>query len=155
MFLKARSKADGFDRLVAIAVTRDADGNAKAAFRSVQGALKEAQLPAPGRMGDIAQGPPRVHVLVLPNNEQRGMLETLCKESLVHAGAARCVDDFLSCMNDHGKLANNRDKAWVYSWLAAVKPPTERVGLAAKQGLWDFSSAAFKPLIELLEVLRK
>lgn len=106
-------------------------------------------------MGDIAQGPPRVHVLVLPNNEQRGMLETLCKESLVHAGAARCVDDFLSCMNDHGKLANNRDKAWVYSWLAAVKPPTERVGLAAKQGLWDFSSTAFKPLIELLEVLRK
>jgi hypothetical protein len=137
----------GFAALTSLAVTRDADTNAAGAFQSVSAALQAAGLAAPPGHGSAAGANPRVHVFVLPDGANPGMLESVCLESVKNNPAFRCVEDYFDCASRAAaRQPNNRAKAFLPAWLASEVEPDKRLGEAAEAGYWNWHDPAFAAL---------
>lgn len=106
-YIATLPKRPGFANLVAIAITRDADHDAEAAFQSVCTALENAQLITPRTSGSFGAGNPKVGVFILPDCQNRGMLEDLCLASVTADPAMTCVDDFIRCVENTGRQPDN------------------------------------------------
>jgi hypothetical protein len=144
----------GFVQLTCLAVTRDADANAVGAFRSVCSALQAAGLSVPSAHGQSAGTAPRVHVFILPDGQQPGMLEDLCLSSVQADPAWPCVEDYFTCVSQSAaRQPNNPAKARVHAWLASQIDPDKRLGEAAEAGYWPWSSPAFDLLKQFLQGL--
>ena len=138
----------------AVAVVLDAETDARATFQSVRDALVAAGLPTPGAAGEIAPGPLRVGVFLLPDNRSPGKVETLCLESVRDDPAWSCLDAFFSCVRDRGGvLPDNMDKARAQAFLATRTNPALPVGLAAEEGYWRLEHAAFRNLATFLRTV--
>jgi hypothetical protein len=153
-YLRELSLRPGYPSLVALGITRDADGPVAQAFQSVCSLLGNVGLAAPAGAGQIAAGPPRVGVFLLPDNARAGMLEDLCLDAVSADGAMPCVDDHFRCLSGWtGWQPGNRAKARVHTWLASRVEPDRRLGEAAQAGYWPWNSLAFVPLIQFLRSL--
>lgn len=152
-YIATLPKRPGFANLVAIAITRDADHDAEAAFQSVCTALENAQLITPQTSGSFGAGNPKVGVFILPDCQNRGMLEDLCLASVTADPAMTCVDDFIRCVENTGRQPDNLAKARVHAWLASHIVPDKRLGEAALAGYWDWDSPAFDLLKQFLHQL--
>ena len=104
-------KAAFKEQVKRVGIIRDAeDSTADAAFKSVQAALRGAQLFAPAAMNTLEGSPLAVGVFVLPNCQDAGMLESLCLWAVAEVEAAQpngllpCVDDFFDCLTKRGKM---------------------------------------------------
>lgn len=145
--LNAVKVVSGFANLEVLAVTRDADADADAAFESVKSALVNAGLPCPSSPGGFSFGHPRVGVLILPPGESHGMLEDLCLASVASDAAMPCVDEFMKCVQERAsRTSGNPAKARIHAWLASLETPDRRLGEAAQAGCWPWDSPAFAPL---------
>jgi hypothetical protein len=141
----------GFAALTTLALTRDADTDATGAFQSVSAALTAAGLAAPAGHGLAAGTTPRVHVFILPDGVNPGMLETLCLESVKNSPAFPCVTSYFSCaLRTASRQPKNWDKAFLHAWLASEVEPDRRLGEAADAGYWPWGSPAFAPLERFL-----
>lgn len=121
-YLKVVKQSPGFDNLVAsIGIIRDADDNPENAFRSVCSALRGAQLPEPTALLRPIAGPPKVAVLIVPDANTPGMIETVCLNSVSEDPAMICVDQYFECLQaHHHELAQNAvPKARVRAFLAS------------------------------------
>jgi hypothetical protein len=152
-FLATLLRRPGFSNLVSVAVTRDADDDAKAAFQSVNSALDSVSLSKPNASGVFTSGQPRVGVFILPDGQANGMLEDLCLASVIADIAMPCVDQFFLCVENAGRKPNNLSKARTRAWLASQIQPDKRLGEAAQAGYWDFNHPAFDPLKQFLQQL--
>jgi hypothetical protein len=152
-YIATLPKRPGFAKVTSIAITRDADSDADAAFQSVCAALQNAHLEAPQANGTFGVGDPRVGVFILPDCHQNGMLEDLCLASVTADLAMPCVDDFIRCVENRGRQPNNMAKARVHAWLASHIVPDKRLGEAALAGYWDWDSPAFDLLKQFLQQL--
>lgn len=152
-FLDTLIVRPGFINVEAVAITRDADDDANAAFQSVRSALGHASLPQPNAINVFTVNNPRVGVFILPDGQQGGMLEDLCLASVATDLAMSCVDDFFRCVEAQGRKPNNMSKAKAHAWLASKEKPDKRLGEAAKAGYWDFSHSAFDLLKQFLQQL--
>ena len=140
--------------LRALGVVRDADGNARAAWNSVHGAVDHVGLPAPRGHADLADGFPAVGIFIVPDGQAQGALETRCVRSVAETPGGRCVERYLACLRDGDALVSrNRDKSFAHAWLASRRDPMARVGEAAQQGEWNFDHPAFAPLVQFVERL--
>ena len=140
--------------LRAVGVIRDADTNARAAWDSVHGALTRAGLQAPRTHGDFSDGRPRVGIFIVPDGRAQGALETLCKQSVSETPGGRCIERYLTCLeNADALISRNRDKSFAHAWLASRRDPVARVGEAAQQGEWNFDHPAFAPLVQFVDRL--
>src|SRR5437764_660537 len=74
-YLREFGVRPGHQNVVALGITRDADDSAVQVFQSICVLLRNNGLPAPSAPGQIAVGPPRVGVFILPDNLRNGMLE--------------------------------------------------------------------------------
>ncbi|UCH93823.1 MAG: hypothetical protein JSV88_26635 [Candidatus Aminicenantes bacterium] len=144
----------GFKNIEKIAVIRDADENAKDAFKSVTGVLKKAGFQSPKRPGEFSSGCPSLGVFIMPDNSSKGMLEDLCLESVKDHEAMRCVDDFIACSQKLPEGPKNISKAKVQVFLAAKPRIANSIGLAAQKGYWNFNSEKLQPLINFLRQLK-
>lgn len=149
-FLSGFVSMSGFDSVTSLGVVRDADGSAQAAFQSVQGSLRNANLPAPPRAGIRQSGTPDVSVLILPDESSPGMLETLLCRTFKGSEVDRCIDDFFVCAK---ASPNKPDKARAFAFLTTTPNPHHSVGVAAKQGVWDFDDDVFERVREFLKAL--
>jgi hypothetical protein len=153
-YLRELPLRPGYQNVVAIGITRDADGNVAQTFQSVGGLLGNAGLPTPAAAGQVTAGPPRVGVFLMPDNQRPGMLEDLCLDAVQSDGAISCVTDYFKCVDQRAKRQpNNMAKARVHAWLASQLEPDRRLGEAAKAGIWPWHDAAFAPLIQFLQAL--
>src|SRR5205814_7104961 len=119
----------------ALGTTRDADDSAVQVFQSICVLLRNNGLPAPSAPGQIAVGPPRVGVFILPDNLRNGMLEDLCLDTVQADGAMSCVTDFFQCvLQKAGRQPSPLAKARVHAWLASQVVPDLRLGEAAEKG---------------------
>jgi len=144
-------KQPGSDQLEAIAILRDADDDARAAFDSVRNVVAASGLVPPLRHGEFSTSTPRVGIFILPDGARPGMLEDLCIDSVRTKPGFPCVQYFLECVRREGLVPKNRTKAEAHAWLAAQEPTGRRVGEAAgATGGWDLSHPAFEPLISFL-----
>jgi hypothetical protein len=149
-YLRTLRNDPGFPTVTSIAVLRDADDDADAAWSAIVNALSTAGFAAPGAPGAFAAGPPRVGALVLPGGARQGSLESLCLSSLPEA-ELECVDRLLNCFSGLGvPRPKQTDKARAHAWLATRERPGLRVGEAGEKGYWAFSSSAFDELWEFL-----
>jgi len=151
-FLENLLARANFAQLVSLGITRDADASGEDAFRSVCGALEKAGLPKPSEPGVIADGKPKVTVLVLPDGKAQGMLEDVCLGSVAGDGAVKCLDAFFECVEvEANRKPVQMSKARVHAWLATQTEPDKRLGEAAECGFWDWGHAAFEPLKRFLQ----
>ena len=93
---EAKAEENGWSRYV-MAVIRDADENSESAFQSACGAIGSAGLEPPEKTGSFTENQPSVGVLILPDNESPGNLETVCNRSVARKPVAECIDKFIEC----------------------------------------------------------
>ena len=134
-FLAALVAAPNFHAVTSIGIIRDAERSATSALSSVRSACRSANLPEPGQVAEPAGNGPSVTVLVLPDGENPGMLETLLWRTVEGNSEAQCVEEFLACVERiSDRSVTNRDKARMHAWIATQKRPEVSVGVAARNG---------------------
>ncbi len=133
---------------------RDAEGDANAAWQSIRSGLQKARMPVPARVGQRSAATPHVSVLILPDGNQPGMLETVLNQTFASAPVNGCIDTFLKCVEDvSGKQMQRPDKARAHAYLATQPEPHVSVGVAAQKGYWNFNHQAFGSLRSFLTQL--
>jgi hypothetical protein len=153
-YLEALARTPGFASLVSLALTRDADANATAAFASARSALKNVELSEPTSHGQLAGTNPKVGVWILPDGNSPGMLEDLCMASVQADLAVSCVDEYFRCVEERaGRQPNHAAKARLHVWLASQIEPDKRLGEAAEKGYWPWTAPEFQRLIQFLQAL--
>lgn len=153
-FLMVLVKARDFASVSSIGIARDAEKSARAAFRSVQGALGNAGLFVPAKVGEREVGSPDVSVLILPGDDEPGMLETLICRTLEGMKVNRCIDDFFECAEGLPDVSIDKpDKARAFAYLTTRPDPHHSVGVAAKNDVWDLDHPAFDEARDFLKAL--
>lgn len=97
-FLAGFVRMPGFATVRGLGVVRDAEGSAADAFRSVRPALENAGLAPPPASGRFGGGAPKTGVLILPDGEGPGMLETLLCRTFAGLEIDRCIESFFACV---------------------------------------------------------
>ena len=140
--------------LEAIGVVRDADDDARSAFRSVCDNLRNVGYDAPSAHGEFSDSVPSTGVFIIPDGVHTGAMETLCRRSQEGDAVSNCVEEYLKCLTDNDAMhSRNADKSFAHAYLAAMVDPLARVGEGARQGVWDFESPAFAALSGFLRDL--
>lgn len=153
-FLAGFAARRDFSAVRRLGVIRDAERSADSAFRSVQSSLKKVGLPVPNRPRKTTPGKPAVAVLLLPEGQQSGMLETVLCETFAGTPADRCIDELLVCLRTSGaKPPKHPEKARARLWLATREEPHLSVGVAAKRGYWDLNHRVLAGVRDFLSVL--
>lgn len=120
--LIAWMQAPGHETLEAICIVMDADKNPEGTFTSICGALEKLGLPIPPKPMCPVGDSPRISVMILPRQEEEGMLEDLCLESINDDPAMVCVNSYFSCLKErleNDDLPRNPAKARVKAFLAS------------------------------------
>jgi hypothetical protein len=152
-------KMDGFSDITAIGFVRDAEADsAQSAFKSMCSIIKKCSLPIPKGMNTINQSNnPKTGIFIMPNNQNTGMLENLCLESLRGKTINDCINNYVNCfmkgMEDSEKNYFNKPKSKVQAYLASRVPVVSSLGLAAKKGYWNFQHPCFTDIANFLSDL--
>ncbi len=154
--LPALVRMTGFSDVEVLAVIRDADENASAAFKNIRNILKKEGLKAPTRMNQFSSNTdkPIVGIFIMPGNSDTGMLEDLCLRTVEDHPAMRCVNSFIDCVLKLDKPPKNPSKARAQAFLAAMSDIANSVGIGAKKGFWDFDSKELSDLKSFIGNLR-
>ena len=140
--------------LLAIGVVRDADDDAAGAFRSVCDHIRNVGYEPPAVHGEFSDATPSIGVFIVPDGEEPGAIESLCRRSREGDDVSRCVEEYIRCLAEHDAMrSTNDDKTFAHAYLAAMGDPVARVGEGARQGVWDFGSPAFSDLSGFLRRL--
>lgn len=138
--------APGFADVTRLALMRDADEDAQAAFRSAQSALRNSEQPIPTQMNTwTSSSTPKVGVYILPGFGRPGALETLCLEVAARALPMPCVEEFMACLRRRlpdDDFPKNVAKARMRAFLAAMKEDTNSIGVAAEKSYLDLDHSA-------------
>ncbi len=146
--------ARGYPNLRRLALVRDADSDAQAAYQSLRSALGGAGLPVPPAPFQVsATGQPYISLAILPDGKSCGNLEDLCLRSIGDASALQCVDTYVACRNPGGISAGALSKAKLHTYLAVAEEPGRRLGEAADAGVWNWNSPALQHLAAFLSQL--
>ena len=153
-FLLAFVNAPDYNSVKSVGIARDAEVSARAAFESVQGALGNAGLFVPAKVGERKVGSPDVSVLILPGDDKPGMLETLICRTFEGMKVNRCIDDFFECAEGLPNVSIDKpDKARAFAYLTTRPDPHHSVGVAAKNRVWDLDHRAFGEARDFLRAL--
>ena len=152
------SKKDNFDKVETIAFVRDADDDLQKSFKSIQIAIEKGlEYVAPINMNSWQKGVIQLGVFLLPNNEEKGMLETLCMQSVADDPIMPCLDAYFNCMNEvisENKRPKNIAKSRVQAFLASRKTYKSSVGFAAEKGYWNFNAECMQEIRNFLLVFK-
>lgn len=151
-YLKTLKVRPNFSQLVSIGITRDTDDELITdIFKSICSALTKADLPIPESLSQPSQGIPKISIFILPDNQNHGMLETLCLQSLQNDKSMNCVNQYFNCLNTETSIfPKNIDKAKIHAWLASREIPDKRLAEASEAGYFDFNNSAFNSLKDFI-----
>ena len=154
-FLEGFVGATGFRETVqSLGIVRDAETSAGRAFQSVQSALSNAALPMPDSPAERTDTNPAVTVLILPDANRQGMLETLLCESFADDPVEDCINDFFKCVESLPDVSIERsDKARAHAYLTTKPNPHFSVGVAAKNDYWDLNHSVFSTVRDFLQTI--
>lgn len=149
-------KIKGFSKVTKLGFIRDAEDNyAKSAFDSVCNNLNENGIIPPKNIGKVENiGKYKIGIFIMPNNKDKGMLETLCLQSIKNEHCYKEMEIYIECLKEFYKNNEkefcessekkfNIDKARSQVYLASKIPIQNSLGLGALKGQWDFESYAF------------
>lgn len=153
-FLDSLQKRPDFaqQRVNAMAILRDANGDSAAAFSSVRSALQQNNFPIPDADGTFIESGLRVGVFIVGVNGQ-GMIEDVCLKSVGDRPEFSCVDAYFDCVAKRYSSPKFSSKAKVRVWMASQVDYELYVGKAAEEGYWPWESPAFDSLKNFLKEL--
>lgn len=152
-FLRSFVRMPDFHIVESIGIVRDAEESAAAARQSVMDSLRNADLPIPAD-DEGPNGGPAVHVLILPDGEEEGMLETLLCRSIADDPVSGCIERFFDCVGSvPGTDIRRPDKARAQAYLATRPVPQISVGVAAREGYWALDHEAFAEARDFISAL--
>lgn len=154
-FLRNLANSDEFDQIVkSVGIVRDAEISAESAFRSVQGALRNANMDVPDAPGIKTGGAPSFSAFILPDNESGGMLETLLCRTFANTPLENCVESFFACVGgETGERLHRPEKSRAHAYIATMPEPQVSVGVAAQRGYWNLDHPAFDDVKRFLQSL--
>ena len=142
----------GFDNLISIGIVRDADNNAKSAFDSITGVMRECGFHCSSDPATFSTSSPQVGVYIMPRPHIDGMLEDLCLESEKEHPHMSLVNDFIEKLIERPNIPS---KAKCLSFLASMKEMPNNVGLGAKKGYWNFEADCMSDLNVFMRTLAR
>lgn len=150
-YLKTLKVRPNFSQLTAIGITRDADDSIQSAFDSIKSSLQKINLSIPTNLGEKTNENPQISIYILPDNQNSGMLENLCLETVKDEPAMICVNEYFQCLKiNSNTYPNNLAKAKIHAWLASREIPDKRLAEAAQAGYFDFNHSAFAKLKQFI-----
>lgn len=145
---------DFFESVESVGIVRDAEISAESAFRSVQGALRNANMDVPDAPGIKTGGAPSFSAFILPDNQSGGMLETLLCRTFAHTPLEDCVENFFACVGgETGEPLHRPEKSRAHAYIATMPEPQVSVGVAAQRGYWNLDHPAFDDVKRFLQSL--
>ena len=147
---------ENFSNITKLAFVRDAEeNNASSAFQSICDILKKYNLPCPQKINETTENSkPIVGVFIMPNNNNAGMLEDLCLESIKSLPINDCISKYIECVKNNLKSEDNEkfncSKAKVLTYLASKVPIVNSLGLGAEKKYWNFSDNCFSEIKSFL-----
>ncbi len=156
--IEAITKLPGFFKVIIMGIVRDADKNASDCLRSIQGALRKNDLPAPDTPLSIArmEDKPAITVMIMPDCESPGMLEDLCFRAIIDDPASDCVNQFFDCLEKNAMESPlNLPKSKLQAFLASRKKTVSGLGDAAKKGIFNWNNPVFDRVKDFLKQLIK
>src|SRR5262249_54286908 len=148
-YLLALSSISGFDLVTSLGLVRDAETDPSGAFASLCTALGKANLPVPSAalQATTSTIKPVVTVMLLPDSQTPGMLETLLWRSLAGHALVPCIDEYLRCVQaSTGTPVATEHKSRIRAFIAAQKDSHLFVSQAAHAGFFPWTSPAFDQL---------
>ncbi len=152
-FLKGLRIAPNFAEVVSLGIVRDAEDNPTAAFQSVCSALQNANLGKPDKPCIFEANTPRIGALILPDANRKGMLETLCLQSVESDPVIPCIDEYFCCIKQIGVLPRVMDKARLLAFLASRYESVSQLGRASQKNCWPWDDCAFDHVRQFLRNL--
>ena len=150
-------KQPGFRSIRTITIVRDAEDAAKSAFESVQGTLRDAELPVPDLPNQWSASAPHVQICIIPENRPQGSIKDLFLEAHrshqepLHA----CLDALRNCWAPN--QLNPARWAKIYTAIILRAIPGEyasELGHAIQKA--EFKDLLnFEPLLQLTRVLHR
>jgi hypothetical protein len=136
-----------------LGIVRDAEDDPTAAFQSVCSGLQNAQLAIPSKTCIFAGNTPRIGVLILPDSNRKGMLETLCLQSVESDPIILCIDEYFCCIKRISKSPRVMDKARLLAFLASRYESVSQLGRASQKNCWPWDSSVFDHVKQFLREL--
>jgi hypothetical protein len=142
-------KLDHFDQVTHLGIIRDAESNpAQDALKSICKILKTNLIPHPEKNKWIIKTEKlSVGIFIMPDNQNSGMLEDLCLQSIQEQPITHCLEQFKNCFyktfSNNEQHTFNESKFKVQSYLATRVPIENSLGIGALRKHWDFSHACF------------
>jgi hypothetical protein len=153
-FLESLQKRPDFaqQKVSAMAVLRDANGDSQASFTSVRARLRQNGFPSPDADATFSESPLRVGIFIV-GVDRHGMIEDVCLNSVSDQPEFSCVDNYFNCIAEKSQRSNFSSKAKVRVWMASQVDYEYHVGKAAEEGYWPWESPAFDSLKNFLRAL--
>lgn len=154
LFLEGVQKRPEFvqQKVNAMAILRDANGDSAASFTSVRDALRQNGFQPPNADATISDSVPRVGIFIV-GMDGHGMIEDVCLKSVSNQPEFACVGDYFNCITQKSSRSTFTSKAKVRVWMASQINFAYSVEKAAKEGYWPWDSAAFNSLKNFLQSL--
>jgi hypothetical protein len=154
LFLASLQKRPEFvqQKVEAMAILRDANGDSAGAFASVRDSLQHNGFTPPQADTNFSNSALRIGVFIV-GVDGRGMIEDVCLKSVNDRPEFPCVDDYFKCIAAKSQRSQFSSKAKVRVWMASQVDFEYHVGKAAEKGYWPWESAAFEPLKNFLKAL--
>jgi hypothetical protein len=155
-FLRALPAISGFDAVNSLGLVRDCETDPARALQDVCTALRGASLPVPPAVlqPTATPPPPRVTIMLLPEGNTPGMLETLCWRALAGDPRIPCIEEFLDCVERAvGQPVARAEKSRIHAYIAAREEPWFLLGQAARSRYFPWDSPAFAEAKQFLQDL--
>lgn len=154
-FLAGFMLAPNFAQMVeSLGIVRDAETNPISAFQSVCSALNSAQLPKPEQPESLTDSEPRISILILPDANTPGMLETICLRAVADDPVIECIDEYFKCVNQKRLCPRLMDKAKLQAFLASRREQRP-LGQAMQKNYISWKSKEFDHIKRFLNSLIK
>jgi hypothetical protein len=156
------SREEAFRYVNKIAFIRDAEKNeAYSALDSIKSAVKSAKTNTgfdiecisslTDNVKDIVKDKMRCGVYIMPDNKNSGALENLCIKYMKTEPIHNCVEGYIRCAQSNGAILKNKSKAKIFAYLSTKIADAPSIGVAAKQGVFDFDNTCFDGIKDFLK----
>ena len=152
--LKSLIKFSDFSLVKILVVVQDADNDPKRAFQSIRDTLKNLGFFIPSRPYEISDGNPKMAIIILPDEDEKGDLESLIVEHLKNRPGFICVEGFVDCVKNFSIDLKKLSKAKLYAYISITSEPDANFDTFIKKKIIDFTNERFKKLIDFIKSLQ-
>lgn len=137
--------------LRSLVVVRDVDDDYWASFGDICQRLEENGLPRPNAPLIPVEGPPALYVIMIPMKPGQGrMLEDLQFAAVKNTAAAKCIQDFVDCVQVSGLIMPDKLEKFKIARYGSLIGNKE---LFPPEDFFDFDSPIFADLLAFLSAL--